>query len=240
MRLWRITPAFLLIAGVFLVLGASRADRERVALDERLIELRARFDVFQADPGRGIPPEILREAHGLLILRETRAGLIFGGRSGTGVLLVKGSDGWGAPAFVRSRQGSVGLQAGWQAATFFQVLMTPRAVDALRTNRFRLGVDLRVTAGPRTLGDEAKVQSPGPDVLLYADTDGVFGGLALEGGSIEPDDRSNRYYYGRTSMEVLFEQRPTPSGPAGRLADAVHRATVGGAGPGDGVTDDHR
>lgn len=232
-RLWRLAAVLLVaLAGWgFEVPAASRAERARARLGERLERITVAFEAFQAESDRRIPAEILREARGLVIVQETQAGFILGGRKGEGVVLIREDGRWTWPAFLRSSQGSVGLQAGWQRATHFQVLMTAGAVDALRTNRFRLGVDLRVTSGPRTMGDEAKTQSLGSDVLLYSDTGGVFGGLTVEGGSLRSDEEANQAYYGATGSQVLFGEDLPAGDEAIRLTRLVTEASSTGGGP---------
>jgi len=202
--------------------GTARA-AESGRLEQRLAAAAVNFEALQADPGRAIPPAILREARGLVILRETKAGLILGGKNGSGVALVKWTNGWSAPAFYRVREAGIGLQAGWQSATFVHVLMTEAAVSALRTNDFRFGVGLRITSGPRTVGDEAKTSSLGSDVLVYSDTGGLFGGLAVEGGVLKPDDSANRAYHGRVATEILFPAGPAPGSPPGPISEMLRR-----------------
>jgi len=221
--------ALILAVAPVLPTGAaeSRADRTRARAETDIERLAVHFEALQVDPGRAIPAEILREARGLVLLRETRAGLIVGGREGEGLALVRGTNGWGAPAFVQAREGGIGLQAGWQSATVVQVLMTEAAVEALRTNRFRFGVGLRITSGPRTLGDEAKTKSSGSDVLIYADTGGLYGGVAVEGGSLSPIERANRACHGLTFDEVLFGKRPAPVGAARRFVELIERYSRG-------------
>ncbi len=158
---------------------------------------------MQADPARSIPSQVLAEARGLLIVRETKGGLILGARSGQAMASVRRDGTWSAPAFFRVREGSLGLQAGWQQATFFHVLMTEAAVSTLHSNRFQLGLGLRVTSGPRTVGDGIGTADALGDVLVYADTSGVFGGVAVEGGSLSPDEKLNEAWYGLPATEVL-------------------------------------
>ena len=219
-----------LLASTLSVTAADRRLREAEALLERIT---VHFEALQADPERRIPPEILREAKGLFVVRETRAGLIFGGKGGAGVLLLKRPDGWGAPFIYRVREGGVGLQAGWQTATFAQLLMTDAAVAAVRTNRFRMGVGLRITSGPRSVGDEAKTRSPGSDVLVYTDAGGLFGGAALEGGTLTPDDRANAALYGPAAEPATGGEATalTPSVAGKALIALVERASRGEGGP---------
>lgn len=235
-------PRFLaLLAGIAVAWAVSvpavgaaegRSARAQARAEKEIDRLAVHFEALQADPARRVPSEILREARGVVVLRETRAGLILAGREGEGLALVRGTNGWGSPAFVKAREGGIGLQAGWQSATVVQVLMTDAAVSALRTNRFRFGVGLRITSGPRTLGDEAKTKSVGSDILVYTDSGGLYGGVAVEGGSLSPEERANRDLYGLPFDAVLFERRPAPSGAARRWVDLIERESRGAANPG--------
>lgn len=214
-------------------ISAMAEDRRRERAESQLERITVFWEMLQSDPQRSIPPAILREARAVVILRETRAGFILGGKGGFGAMLVRGKRGWSAPAPMSAQEGGIGLQAGWQSATFVQVLMSEAAVEAVRTNRFRFGVGLRVTSGPRSMGDEAKTSSVGSDVLLYADTGGVFGGLAVEGGSLRPDRRANRDLYGVEAEEVLFGSGVVPT-EAGRglIRALTEAAKEPGAGEG--------
>ncbi len=203
------------------------ADRATRRLDELLQRTQVELESLQTDPARAIPAEVLREAKGLVVLRETRAGFVLGARRGAGVVLLKEQGRWGFPRFVSASEGSIGLQAGWQKATFYQVLMTEAAVAALSAENFRFGVGLRVTRGPRTVGDEAKTQSPGADVLIYADTGGLFGGVALEGGTLVLDQKSNRAYYGYAFGPVEPVVEDSIPAPARDFRKLILRLTAG-------------
>ncbi|MBL9135157.1 MAG: lipid-binding SYLF domain-containing protein [Verrucomicrobiales bacterium] len=227
-RLWLVIVLAVTGLGGLQGVASDRAIRKAEA---RLAEMEVLFEELQSDPARAIPPEVLREARGLIVLREKRAGLIVGGRSGTGFALVKRDGRWSWPAFVRATEGSLGLQAGYQKATLVHVLMTDAAVGAFQTNRFRFGVGLRVTSGPRTMGDDAKTGAVGADVLVYASTGGVFGGVAVEGGNLGADDDLNEAYYGKTAEALLFGAPPSASASppegAGRFRAWLEKQTRG-------------
>jgi lipid-binding SYLF domain-containing protein len=220
----------LMMAGVDEV-QAGASDRAVRKAEAQLAEMEVLFEELQTDPARAIPAEILREARGLIVLRERRAGLIVGGRTGSGFVFVKRDNRWSWPVFVRATEGSLGLQAGFQKATLVHVLMTDAAVGAFQTNRFRFGVGLRVTSGPRTVGDDAKAGAVGADVLVYASTGGVFGGVAVEGGNLGADDDVNEAYYGKKAAELLFAPASggteAPPEGASRLRRWLERQTQG-------------
>lgn len=210
--------------------AADRA-KDRARGEDQILRAAFEFERLQADEARQIPAEILREAKGIAILRETRAGLILGGKGGNGIVTLKDGNSWRPPVVVTLREGSFGLQAGWQKATFFHLLMSDAAVGAFHTNEFKLGLGLRVTSGPRSVGDEAKIHSAGADVLVYADTGGLFGGLSVEGSLLKPDDRLNEGLYGRRAEAVLFGPVPAATAQGRALISALEKATQGGRRP---------
>src|SRR5262249_46271215 len=63
-------------------------------------------------PPKGIPPALLQDAQGVAIIPHVvKAGFVFGGRYGRGVILVRNPDGcWSNPLFLSLTGGSVGWQ----------------------------------------------------------------------------------------------------------------------------------
>jgi lipid-binding SYLF domain-containing protein len=51
--------------------------------------------------------------------------------------------------------------------------------------------------------------TPGADILAYAKSAGLFGGVAFEGGVIQPSDSYNEQYYGQkvSPHEILIDRR---------------------------------
>src|SRR2546430_14399808 len=62
---------------------------------------------FRHMPERGIPSRILRRARGLAIISVVKAGFIFSGKAGEGVVVARTKRGWSGPSFI----GTGG--AGW-------------------------------------------------------------------------------------------------------------------------------
>ena len=59
-----------------------------------------------------------------------------------------------------------------------------------------------------------------PSVLVYDDRKGLYGGAAIKGGAIAPDEAANRVYYEKalTMSEILFENKVKPTETAAQLA----------------------
>jgi lipid-binding SYLF domain-containing protein len=148
----------------------------------------------------------LRIAQGIAIFPDLiKAGFIFGGRYGVGILLVRNEDGsWGNPVFFRLLGGSFGWQIGVQSTDVILVLNTIRSLDAMCNGKFTLGGDASIAAGP--VGRQAEV---GTDVLLsaeilsYSRNRGLFLGLSLEGAAIMPDNDATASFYNATGLALM-------------------------------------
>src|SRR5437763_15316979 len=82
---------------------------------KRLNEAAAVFSEVMATPDKGIPQEMLENAHCIVIVPSLKtAAFLVGGKYGKGYVSCrnKGNNGWSAPRTVRSAGGSVGLQIG--------------------------------------------------------------------------------------------------------------------------------
>lgn len=141
----------------------------------------------------------LARARGVLIIPElVKGGFILGAEGGTGVFLVRGSDGtWSPPAFYTLGAGSIGLQAGAQISEVVFTLMSDGAIEAFLRNEFKLGGDVSVALGPIGAGLEASTTTNlNADVFAFSRAVGLFGGGALEGAKIFAREKLNAAYYG--------------------------------------------
>jgi lipid-binding SYLF domain-containing protein len=172
--------------------------------DEQLLVDKARitFDSFMNDSKMSWLKEHLKEAKGVLIVPSLlKAGFIFGGSGGSGVLLVndakKGQ--WSQPAFYTIGSVSFGLQIGGEAAEVIMMVRTQKAVDKLLTSSFKLGGDTSIAVGPVGGGAKSNVVA---DILSFSRSEGAFAGLALDGSVITVRDKWNAAYYGKPASPV--------------------------------------
>jgi lipid-binding SYLF domain-containing protein len=153
----------------------------------------------------------LGNAHAVMVFpRLVKAGLLFGGEGGTGVLLTRAADGsWSAPAFYSIGGGSVGLQIGYQEASVVLVLMSQKALRSALGSGVKLGSDVTVAAG--TVGDtgDAHRGTTASDIVSFASARGVFAGLSLDGAVISARSKHNHAYYGpgATPTAIVIERR---------------------------------
>jgi SH3 domain-containing YSC84-like protein 1 len=175
------------------------------------------FQEIMGAPDQEIPRDILDSAECVAVFPSVlKAGLIIGGQGGRGVASCRTAQGWSAPAFFNLGGGSVGLQIGAQATDFVMLFMNKNGLNSLLSDKFTLGADASVAAGPvgRQAGaaTDAKLDA---QILSYSRSKGLFAGLELKGVVIKPSksDMQDVYGQGVTAKEVLQENKFTA--PAG-------------------------
>ncbi|MFZ0927240.1 MAG: lipid-binding SYLF domain-containing protein [Syntrophobacteraceae bacterium] len=170
-----------------------------------------------------IPAPVLTNAKGIAIIPgEVKAGFIFGGELGQGVLLTRAPDGsWSPPAFISVAGGTFGLQIGGEARDIVLVFNTPGSVNFIENGHLKLGGDASVTAGP--VGGDFAVTSDMPEVYSYVRNLGAFIGATINGSVLSFDSGANSNFYG-VSDPLRMQAREIPE-PARRLDCTVARAT---------------
>ena len=153
-----------------------------------------------------------------------KAGFIFSGKGGHGVVVARTNRGWSGPSFVGTGGAGWGLQAGVQATDFIFVLNNNAAVRAFsKGGNVTLGADASVAAGP--VGRDAHVGvAPTAAIYAYSRTKGLFAGASLEGAVLVTRKGANQSYYGRpvNARDILSGRVPPPPGAA-RLRAALSR-----------------
>jgi lipid-binding SYLF domain-containing protein len=184
--------------------------------------LTSKFEAMQSKPDKRVPAETLRKAKGVILLDRTKAGFIFAYQGGGGVAMVKDpkTGKWSPPAFVGANEASLGFQVGGEQTFFVILLMNTNATRMLTEPNFEFGGEARGTAGDSSVAEGAKVTTTDQPVLVYDDRKGLYGGAAIKGGAISPDNEANRVYYGESvSMsDILFENKVKPTETASDLA----------------------
>ena len=208
--------------------GAFAGDREDVRAGEavRVVEQ------IQSIPESAIPDRLLDEAKAIVVVPDTiKAGFVFGGRRGLGLMSVKTADGtWSNPVFVKLAGASFGLQAGVQSADVILVFRSERGVDSIVNGKITLGADAGIAAGP--VGRNAAAATDGAlkaEIWSWSRARGLFAGVALDGAVLSIDNGANRSAYGSgTTPRAVFEGR-APQAPSAAIVgfrDALEEATA--------------
>jgi lipid-binding SYLF domain-containing protein len=160
-----------------------------------------------------MPPAMLAKAEGVAIFPNMiKGGFILGVNYGKGVLCVRNPDrSWTAPVLVTMGGGSLGFQAGVQAADIVLVFATPRSLQGiLNGQKVTLGADASIAAGPVgrqvNAGTDARL---GAEIYSYARSRGLFLGVSLGGSDISVDNNANSMLYGRFGVTPtdVFQNR---------------------------------
>jgi lipid-binding SYLF domain-containing protein len=198
---------------------------DKVELDSRIRTLTAKFEALQQKPDKSIPAETLRKARGIVLMDRTKAGFVFAYQGGSGVAMVKNgnSEKWSPAAFLTANEASLGFQVGGQQSFIVILFMNTNSTRLLTEPNVQFGGEARGTAGDSSVGAEGNVAPQEPSVLVYDDRKGLYGGAAIKGGAIAPDETANRVYYEKavTVSEILFENKVKPTEAAAQLAGKI-------------------
>jgi lipid-binding SYLF domain-containing protein len=207
--------------------AALAADRE-IKVDDRLdASADALTDMMRASD-HGVPQGLIDKAHCVVVVPGMKkAGFIFGAEYGRGFAVCRrhGGSGWSAPAAMRSEGGSFGFQIGASETDVVLLVMNEGGMKHLLSDKFTLGGDASVAAGP--IGRDTSAQTDAElqaEILSYSRSRGLFAGIALTGATLRPDGDTNRELYGHptTNRETLTGEFKTPAA-AGKFKGALNR-----------------
>jgi lipid-binding SYLF domain-containing protein len=204
------------VASLALVLPALASDR---AADVKRVEKATRvFHEIMATPDRGIPRDLLEKARCVAIIPgEEKLAFIFGGNYGKGLATCRTANGWSAPMFVAVGGGSVGFQIGGSFTDVVMLFMNDHALGSLMGDKFKIGGDVTVAAGPvgrqAAAGTDIKFNA---EILSYSRSKGVFAGASVDGAVVQADHSGDEAMYGpnATRAEILHGGTAVP--PAAR------------------------
>src|SRR3982750_4656900 len=168
---------------------------------KRLNDAAAVFGEVMAIPDKGIPEDMLANAHCIVIVPGLKtAAFVVGGKFGKGYVSCrnKSGPGWSAPGTVRIEGGSVGFQIGGSTTDLIMLVMNERGAEKLLESKFTLGVEGSVAAGPvgRTVAAQTDAQMHA-DILSWSRSQGLFAGVALQGATLRQDLDDNTTLYGK-------------------------------------------
>jgi lipid-binding SYLF domain-containing protein len=149
-------------------------------------------------PDKGIPANLWDSARCVVVIPSLKkAAFVFGGEYGSGVMSCRRAKAWSAPVFMRLAKGSWGLQIGAEEVDLVLLVMNQGGVDKLLQDKVSLGADASVAAGPvgRT-ADAATDAQMSAEILSYSRAHGLFAGVDLSGGVLQPDTEALASAYG--------------------------------------------
>jgi SH3 domain-containing YSC84-like protein 1 len=214
MKLIRImTTAALASTLAFSVAWADTAERLNAAAET----VTALLNIPEAD--KGVPLDLIKKAQCIVVVPSLKsAALGVGGEYGRGfVSCRRGVGGWTPPAAVKVEGGSFGFQIGGSETEVVMLVMNQKGMGRLLTNKFTLGADASIAAGPIGRSAEAKTDAAmTAEILSYSRSRGLFAGVSLSGATLREDDSANKDMYGKvlTNKEILSGQVDWPRSAA--------------------------
>ena len=156
------------------------------------------FKEIMNTPDQGIPHGLLESAKCIAIIPgDVKFAFIFGGNYGRGVATCRTDHGWSAPLFLAIDGGSVGYQIGGSSTDLVMLFMNDHALGSLLSDKFKLGADASVAAGPvgrnAAAATDLKLHA---EILSYSRAKGVFAGVSLDGAVMQADKSGDEAMYG--------------------------------------------
>jgi lipid-binding SYLF domain-containing protein len=192
---------------------AGEAEEKRIkAAAETLSEIMQTGD-------KAVPQELFNKAScAVIVPGMKKGGFIFAGKYGRGFASCRGSvGGWRAPLAVRIEGGSFGLQVGGSETDVVMLVMNQKGMERLTSSKFTLGGDVSVAAGPVGRSSTAQTDvTMKAEILSWSRSRGVFGGLALDGATLRPDEEANNSLYGAGVDPKAVVEGKVKNTPAGQ------------------------
>ncbi len=169
--------------------------------------------------------DLIRKARAVLIVPDlVKGGFIFGAEGGAGVLLARDSKGdWTAPAFYKMGAASFGFQIGVEVSKLVLIIMDQKALDAVMRNELKLGAEAGLAiATLGASGEASTTTNAGADIYAIAESKGLFGGIAVQGGILNPRDSWDADYYGhKVTVGDILVRRVVSNPGASALRQAL-------------------
>jgi SH3 domain-containing YSC84-like protein 1 len=227
-------PLGMLVCALLLTPGAVAAQTK---LEDNANQAVTILERFREIPERAIPEAVMRDAKGLAILTVLKAGFLFSGQGGLGLVVARTNTGWirgehgrragrgagwSAPSAIGTGGAGFGFQVGAEVTEYVMVLNTDEAVKAFsRGGNVTLGGDVSVAAGPVGRTASAAV-TPLAGVYSYSRSQGLFAGVSVTGTVIVTRNGANKEYYGRkVTPEEILSGHVKPPASAHKLQEEL-------------------
>ena len=175
-----------------------------------------------------IPSKILRGAKGIAFITIAKAGFVFSGSAGAGIVIAKLPNGsWSGPTSVGVGGMGWGAQIGASLTESVIILNTSAAVKAFSgKGQIKFGGNLSLAAGPVGRDAEASVNAGDGGVAAcysYSHTKGLFAGVSLQGVILFEREKDNKTFYGvKVSSKDILQGSVTA--PHSRDLDKLYAA----------------
>lgn len=139
------------------------------------------FTEIMSASDSAIPKDLVDKAQAIAVFPGVlKAAFVVGGREVKGVISRRTNAGWTPPAFFNLAGGSFGAQIGADKSDYVLLIMNQKGLDKLLADKFELGGEVGVAAGP--VGREASAATDAQlnaEILTYSRSKGAFVGAVL-------------------------------------------------------------
>ena len=163
---------------------------------DKAIEILDRYAEEKEDT---VPAEAFQKCKGLAIMNVVKAGFIFSGTGGTGLVVVRTKSGkWSPPAAISAGGVGIGLQAGGSNVDYVMLLNTDDAVKEFsKQGNYKGGVEAEGTAGSEGRNLSAGLAGMSA-ITTYSFSRGLFGGVSTSDMGFGVEDDTNQEFYGES------------------------------------------
>jgi lipid-binding SYLF domain-containing protein len=205
--------ALAIAAAALLAPSAALADSPQHLVDSATLSLE---DLMSGSEGQQVE-SFLRRAKAVVVCPNVfRGGFIVGGEGGGCVLVARGlDDSWSNPAFYNMGSASFGFQAGIQSAEVMMIVMTNGGLNALLNSQFKFGADAGLTVATLGAGVNGSMSTAlDADIISFSKTQGLYGGISLQGSILSNDAGVEQSYYGNIldARQIVVEGEGTNPG----------------------------
>jgi SH3 domain-containing YSC84-like protein 1 len=200
-------PGVPLAAAFILLFSVQNLGAQEETPDKRLERSAETLRQISAARDGGIPRKLLEKAMCIVVVPDMKkAAFLVGGQYGRGFASCRVPGSWSAPAPVRLTGGSFGVQLGADSTDIVLLVMNARGMEHLLSDKFALGMDVNVAAGP--VGRDANANTDAllqAEILAWSRSRGMFAGVALNGTVVEYDRAEAVHLYGRpwSNREII-------------------------------------
>ncbi len=160
-------------------------------------------------PDHSIPRHLLDRSEAIVVIPSlVKGGFVIGAKHGRGVMSSRvGAKGFSAPAFVTMSGGSIGWQIGVESVDLVLLVMNRQGVSDLLDDKFTVGGNASVAAGPVGRGADAATDAKlSSQILAYSRAAGLFAGASFEGAALRGDKDAIESFYGHPmSVRAITE-----------------------------------
>jgi lipid-binding SYLF domain-containing protein len=217
----RVSLGLMLAALAVLPLSAELSKSEVNRINEAATVLKE----IHAVPDKDIPQELWEKASCVMVVPGLKkAAFVVGGEYGKGLMSCRHGNEWSAPVFMKLAKGSWGLQIGAQSIDLVLLVMNEGGTEKMLNNKVTLGAEASVAAGPvgrdTRAGTDAQLKA---QILAYSRTQGLFAGIDISGGVVQPDEDDNKELYGNVAPKDVLHGSTKPPAVTAPFMTALRR-----------------